>query len=310
MSRIALRGFIIEYVRQIRKESPRIGCAKLFVMCRTYFGDLFCIGRDSFYTILRQSGLMLRIKRTRRCRTTNSGHGYPLYPNLIREFVPTAINQLWVCDITYIWTNKGFCFLSLVTDAYSHKIRGYSLAPTLAFRYTEQALDMAIGSIQGDLSRLIHHSDRGFQYAYSSYTDKLKKHHISISMTENPDPLENAIAERVNGILKQEWLNGYEFTDMEHVRAVLEPAIQFYNNKRPHASIDYLTPQQAEEKTGMLKKRWKKIKTPLMPDIQQQEKDSDAAYCLKMLTSAPSEELIQASVLSLTQPCKPSVGIR
>ena len=259
MNRLVLRGFIIEYVKDIRRLSPRIGCDKLFIMCKGYFGELFTIGRDAFHRILRESGLMLRIKK-RRCRTTDSTHSYPLYPNLIRHFAPTASNQLWVCDITYVWTMTGFCYLSLITDAYSHKIIGHTLAPTLAYRYTEEALDKALESTNGNLKNLIHHSDRGFQYAYYSYTNKLKQHHIRISMTENPDPLENAIAERVNGILKQEWLNFHEFTDMEHVQRILEPAIEFYNDRRPHASIDFLTPNQAQERVGVLKNRWKKVK--------------------------------------------------
>jgi transposase InsO family protein len=259
-SRLALRGFIIEYVNQIRLESPRIGCQKLYVMCKEYFKELFTIGRDAFYQILRQSGLMLKLKRRHRCRTTQSGHDKPVYPNLIRDFHPMAINQLWVCDITYVWTLEGFCFLSLVTDAYSHMIIGYTLAPRLDFHYTEEALDMALASTSGELKGLIHHSDRGIQYAYPSYTDKLRKHHITISMTENGDPLENAMAERVNGILKQEWLSLYEFKDIHHVRRILEPAIEFYNTRRPHASINLLTPVQAKEKTGTIKNQWKRRK--------------------------------------------------
>lgn len=268
MKHLALRGFIIEFVKQIRQESPLIGCQKLHVMCKTYFKELFCIGRDAFYRILRDSGLMLRLKYRRHYKTTNSCHEYPTYPNLIRGFEPDGINLLWVCDITYIWTLNGFCFLSLVTDAYSHKIIGYSLAPSLAFRYTEQALDMALGTTQGILDKLIHHSDRGFQYAYHCYTNKLRSHHIKISMTENGDPLENAIAERVNGILKTEWLNAYEFNDIGHVRSVLLPAIEFYNNKRPHASIDFLTPKQAQQKEGIIRNRWKKKKTLIKVAVQ------------------------------------------
>ena len=270
-------------------------------MCKTYFKDTFCIGRDAFYTILRQSNLMLRIKR-RRCRTTDSGHRYPLYPNLIRGCKPTAINQLWVSDITYIWTKEGFCYLSLITDAYSHKIIGHILAPSLAYRYTQEALEMALATLKEEPEGLIHHSDRGVQYAYFAYTNILKEHHINISMTENPDPLENAMAERVNGILKQEWLNRYEFSDIEHVRSVLEPAIQFYNNKRPHASIDFLTPQEAEGKNGKLKNRWKKKKNLPNPDAKQEVEREDNTKRLKMLTKMPTASGIQTSVLSLSQP--------
>ncbi|KAA6336425.1 hypothetical protein EZS27_015420 [termite gut metagenome] len=165
--KLALREFIISYVREIRKEAPRIGCEKLFVMCREYFGDLFSIGRDSFYRILRENNLMLRLKK-RKVRTTDSTHPYPRYPNLIRGFVPEEINQLWVSDITYIWTHTGFCFLSLVTDGYSHKIVGWVLAQSLAFHDTEEALWQAISKADKPLTGLIHHSDRGGQYAYKS----------------------------------------------------------------------------------------------------------------------------------------------
>jgi transposase InsO family protein len=269
LSRLALRGFIIEYVNQIRQESPRIGCQKLYVMCKSYFKELFTTGRDAFYLILRQSGLMLQVKR-RRCRTTQSRHDRPVYPNLIRGFQPVGINQLWVCDITYIWTLEGFCFLSLITDACSRMIIGYTLAPRLEFHYTEAAPDMALETTCGKPEGLIHHSDRGIQYAYPSYTRKLREHHVTISMTENGDPLENAMAERVNGILKQEWLSLYEFKDICHVRRILEPAIEFYNTKRPHAGIDFLTPVQAKEKTGSIKNRWKKRKAPQTPEESQQ----------------------------------------
>jgi transposase InsO family protein len=212
------------------------------------------------------------VLKKRKTRTTDSSHGYARYPNLIRGFLPEEINQLWVSDITYIWTAAGFCFLSLVTDAYSHKIVGWRLAPTLAYGHTEEALLMAIGNAKSPLEGLIHHSDRGVQYAYPHYTDVLRKEGIRISMTENGDPLENAVAERINGILKQEWLHGHDFGNEAEVLAVLEPAIEFYNTRRPHASIDYLTPEQAESKRGVLINRWKKKtakKTTEEPTVQQ-----------------------------------------
>ena len=257
MTHLVLRGFIVEYVKELRKDHPMLGCEKLYVMCKTYFGTLFDIGRDAFYRILRENKLMLRLRRRKHCRTTDSEHPYPLYPNLIRDYKPVCTDRLWVCDITYIWTSEGFCFLSLVTDAYSHQIIGYKLAPSLAYHYTEEALDMALSQAGEELDKLIHHSDRGFQYAYYKYVNKLNKRQIKISMTENGDPLENAVAERVNGILKQEWLHHHQFKDIEDVRRILDPAIAFYNHHRPHASIDMLTPVQARECSGELKKRWK-----------------------------------------------------
>jgi transposase InsO family protein len=255
---LALRGFIIQYVQEVRMDAPRMGCEKLYVMCREFFGDLFDIGRDAFYRILREGGLMLKLKKRHKARTTDSGHEYPRYPNLIHGFVPDRINQLWVSDITYIWTQAGFCFLSLITDAYSHKIVGWQLAPTLVYRYTQEALHRAIEHSQVPLKGLIHHSDRGVQYAYPAYTEILRNQGMRISMTQKGDPLENALAERVNGILKQEWLYLHDFADMRAVRAVLEPAIEFYNTRRPHASNNFLTPQQAERGQGILENRWNK----------------------------------------------------
>lgn len=255
--RLIAEGFVLEHVRKLRKKAPQLGCRKLYVMCKEYFGELLSMGRDQFLCLLRRHGLMLRLKKRRICKTTDSSHSYPLHPDLAKGFVPSAINQLWVSDITYIWTEKGFCFLSLVTDAYSHSIVGWRLAPTLKYKYTEEALRMAIDGTSSSLEGLIHHSDRGFQYAYKLYTDLLGKNQIRISMTQSSDPRDNAIAERMNGILKQEWLNYHQFTDMEHVRKVLEPAIEFYNTERPHSSVGMLTPAQAALCTGELKNLWK-----------------------------------------------------
>lgn len=254
------KSFIIGYVLEVRELAPRIGGEKLHVMCQCKFGDKYCMGRDAFYNLLRSKGLMLKLKK-RKTRTTDSGHPYERYKNLAKEIVPNAARQLWVADITYIWTSQGFCYLSLITDAYSHKIVGWILADSLKYIHTEMALRQAIANEGGDLSGLVHHSDRGVQYAYTAYTDLLREHNIQISMTENGDPLENAVAERVNGILKQEWLAKEDFVDIEHIKTVLKPAIAFYNAKRPHASIDMLTPEQAHKKQGVLRRRWKNYYT-------------------------------------------------
>lgn len=255
------KSLIISCVLEVRAVAPRMGCEKLHVMCQCQFGDKYRMGRDSFYALLRANGLMLKIKR-RKTRTTDSDHPYIRYKNLAKDVVPDAANQLWVADITYIWTLLGFCYLSLITDAYSHKIVGWILADSLKYIHTEEALRQAIASEEADLSGLIHHSDRGVQYAYPAYTGLLREHHMLISMAENGDPLENALAERVNGILKQEWLGRETFRDMEHIDAVLRPAIAYYNTRRPHASIDMLTPEKAHERRGTLKRRWKNYYSP------------------------------------------------
>lgn len=200
---------------------------------------------------------MLRTPK-KSCRTTDSEHGLPTYPDLVKDLLVEHSNQVWVSDITYIRIlETDFCFLSLVTDAYDRSIIGWHVGPTLATIHTIEALSMSYRQrkVQG-IEGLIHHSDRGVQYASSMYVDELKQQGIQISMTQSGDPRDNAIAERVNGILKQEFLNHHEFETIEQVREVVKAAVTFYNNKRPHRSLDMLTPQQAAGRTGAIEKRW------------------------------------------------------
>ena len=224
-------------------------------MYREYFTEKHSVGRDAFAKILNQNGLMLR-KPRKGCRTTNSEHALPLYPDLIKNLAIVRPNQVWVSDITYIRLLTGFCYLSLITDAYSHEIIGYYVGPTLETEHTLKALKQASQRLSTPDKEVIHHSDRGVQYASFMYVNELKEQGIKISMTQNGDPKENAIAERVNGILKQEFLDHYEFVTIEEVRQAVEVAVRFYNTKRPHRSIDMLTPQKAALSTGILSKRW------------------------------------------------------
>ena len=215
-------------------------------------------GRDSFIELLRQNDLMVRMRRRKRYKTTNSEHGYRKYPNLIMGVVPNRPNQIWVADITYVETDEGVCYLSLVTDAYSRKIVGWALGPTLETRYPLKALLMALGTIPLEHAHaLIHHSDRGCQYCSYEYVNVLKKLDIGISMTQSGDPLENAIAERVNGILKTEWLYKMKFATRKECQAELERIIPFYNGERPHMSIGMQTPDEAHVQEGPQKKYWK-----------------------------------------------------
>ena len=252
---IAGKEIILEFVRDIRKVSPKIGARKILVMLQEQ-KNLPIPGRDRFISWLREENLLVKT-RIRRCSTTDSSHHYHKYNNLIRDFVPYRRNQLWVTDITYIQTQQGFTYLNLITDAYSRKIIGWRLAPTLEAKYSVQALNMAIDNAEEDLDNLIHHSDRGVQYCCFKYTDILQDKAIRISMTESGDPLENAIAERVNGILKQEWINYMEFKDIEEAQEKISNIIDFYNNERPHSSIDMLTPNVAHALVGSIQRRWK-----------------------------------------------------
>ena len=228
-------------------------------------------GRDAFIEILRKNGLMVHIRRRRRYKTTDSNHHYRKYPNLIKDVVPHRPNEIWVSDITYIETEEGVCYLSLITDAYSHKIVGWSLGPTLETIYPLEALKMALTSIDEETAhRLIHHSDRGCQYCSDAYVSELKSHGISISMTQSGDPLENAIAERANGILKSEWLYKMTIPTRDLCKVELTRIIGFYNSQRPHMSIGWQTPEQAHTQYGEQQRCWKNYYHPTAAQNTQQ----------------------------------------
>lgn len=264
MQRLALEAFVVEFVKEIRTKDPGIGGNKLWRMYRQRFGAKNRVGYNRFYDIIEQYGLKVR-KRKRRVSTTDSRHDLPLYPNLIKDLIPTRPMQLVVSDITYIdyWINpingeSEFCYLSLVTDYYTKEIVGYSVGETLETCHTLEALEMAVRHYGKDnLSGLIHHSDRGVQYASYAYTQRLKKLGISISMTENGNPKDNAVAERVNNTIKNELLKGMQFCSIEELKSALKVAVDFYNNERPHWSLDGMTPKQASGQKGEIKKRWK-----------------------------------------------------
>lgn len=214
----------------------------------------FKIGHDAMFDLLAERKLLLTKRKRRGPVTTLSKHRFKKYPNIIRGFIPTAPNQLWVSDITYIHLTEEFAYLSLITDAYSRKIVGFSLSRDLSTRGPLHALKMALES-NPNRSGLIHHSDRGVQYCCDEYVDLLYRKGIKISMTENGDPLENALAERVNGILKHELLEE-EFKDFETAQREVAIACSTYNHLRPHGSIDNLKPAQAHLMSGTINKRW------------------------------------------------------
>ena len=201
---------------------------------------------------------MVRLKRRRRYKTTDSRHHYRKYPNLIADVVPSRPNEIWVSDITYVETDEGVCYLSLITDTYSHKIVGWAVGPTLETVYPLNALKMALATIDDvTASRLIHHSDRGCQYCSNEYVSELKKRHVNISMTQSGDPLENAIAERANGILKVEWLYKMRITTRDECRSILDRIIDFYNTQRPHMIIGMQPPEAVHMQTGEQRRCWK-----------------------------------------------------
>ena len=215
-------------------------------------------GRDAFLNLLRRHHLMQKPRKSR--STTNSNHRYHKWKNLVKGFTPTAANQLWVSDITYIDLVGGCCYLHLVTDAYSKKIVGWCLADSLAAVFTLKALRLAIEQAGGgDLSGLIHHSDRGIQYCCDLYVEELQKYGIQISMTEDYKPTDNGIAERMNGTIKGEsaYRQNRRFESYGEALEQIERFIDFYNNKRPHMSLGNQTPKDAHGQTGEQKKMWK-----------------------------------------------------
>ncbi len=249
-------GILINEVLYIRKTQKRLGCRKLIHKLKPFMvRHQIVIGRDAFFDLLSEHNLLVRKRKRRRPITTFSDHWMRKHPNLIEGFYPTAPNQLWVSDITYIVVGNGFAYLSLITDAYSRKIVGFYLSKDLSAEGCINALEMALAN-NPVLGRLIHHSDRGSQYCCSDYVKILNDNFIKISMTQNGDPRENAIAERVNGILKDELLEKSHLNYEEAVRNV-SIAISIYNHQRPHGSIDYLTPIEAHFRSGKLKMRWK-----------------------------------------------------
>jgi len=208
------------------------------------------------YDLMRKFNLDIR-KRKRKANTTDSHHWMHKYSNLIKEMEVLVPECLWVSDITYIRLPARWAYLSLITDAYSRKIMGWALRTDISAKGCVEALEMAICSRKYSERKLIHHSDRGAQYCCKEYVDVLIDAKIAISMTQNGDPYENAIAERVNGILKTEFNLHSSTVGFEQTKVKLAKSIDAYNNERPHASCDYLTPEQAHLKTGKLDKRWK-----------------------------------------------------
>ena len=247
---------IIQMIAHQRKLMPRLGGRKLYFKIGPQLPEDLQIGRDKFFDFLRQNNLLVRRKRYRAV-TTMSSHWLRKYPNLIKDFVPTGAHQLWVSDITYVETREGFVYLFLITDAYSRKIVGWCVSKTLEAKNAVKALHMAISQLPSGVKNLIHHSDRGVQYCSSKYVDILNKHGVSISMTENGNPLENAVAERINGILKTEWINEMKLKSLKDALVQIRDIIDIYNRERPHSSIEMLTPEQAHLGSGPLKRRWK-----------------------------------------------------
>lgn len=256
---------VLKEVQNIRKLQPKVGVRKLCLhLAEPLMRHGIEIGRDVLFGLLRSEGMLVR-RRRRKAVTTDSDHPYLKYPNLIVGFTPLKANELWVCDITYVDTLEGFVYLFLITDAYSRKIVGWCLGETLEAKWGLAALRMALAQ-RTDKRPLIHHSDRGVQYCSHHYTQMLQHpdNAVRISMTENGDPYENAMAERVNGILKGELLPDTA-ESRPLAQQLVQQAIKTYNEVRLHSSVGMLTPQEAHQQSGPLDKMWKpqKLRTQM-----------------------------------------------
>jgi putative transposase len=250
-------ALVLKLVKEIRKDLPRCGTDKLYFMLKEQLvTHKIKIGRDGLYRLLGEYGLLIR-HRKRKAYTTNSHHMYKKYPNLIRNLTVYEAGKLWVSDITYIRVKNNFAYLSIITDAYSHKIVGYKLHPTLHAKGAIDALMMA-SKDQKITKELIHHSDRGIQYCCNEYVEMINHLNIQLSMTENGDPYENAIAERINGILKHEHKLKDTFMSFEAAKTTVDTSVKAYNELRIHDSCNRLTPIKAHQEKGVLKKYWKK----------------------------------------------------
>ena len=255
---------VVLMINDIRKTMPRIGTRKLYHLLLDKL-KLMKIGRDKFFDILRANHLLIQPKRSYHV-TTNSHHRFRKHQNRILNLEINRPEQVWVSDITYIGKRDNPCYLSLVTDAYSKKIMGYYVADNLNSESTLVALKMALKQRKHKTFPLIHHSDRGLQYCSNEYQKELNKNKILCSMTQNSDPYENAVAERINGVLKQEFMIDKYNRKAEIMKQVIKEAVDTYNEFRPHYSNYMLTPNQMHTQ-NFIKMRTYKTKNSSKPEL-------------------------------------------
>ena len=248
---------ILIMIKDIRQHLPKLGGVKLYSLLKGKIAEHgIKMGRDGFFKLLQENNLLVKKKR-RYVQTTMSKHRFKKWSNLLEHINISYPEQVWVCDITYLRTESGFAYLSLITDAYSRKIMGYHLSQELKVKGCIIALNKALKARHYPQNELIHHSDRGIQYCCDQYVSLLISSSIKISMTQSESPYYNAIAERVNGILKAEF--GLDMTFKSYSDAIepLAKSVYAYNNLRPHMSCNYLTPEQMHLQDKLKNKEWK-----------------------------------------------------
>ena len=250
---------VVELVEVIRLKMPKLGGKKLYFMLKEQL-NVLKIGRDRFFDILRANHLLIIPKKSYHI-TTNSHHRFRKHKNLVLDYSITKPNQVWVADITYIGSRKNPSYLSLITDAYSKKIMGHYVADNLNTESSLMAFKMALKNNRSGTESLIHHSDRGLQYCSNEYQRVLEKHRLKCSMTQNSDPYENAVAERINGILKQEFSINKHDVETKLRRKIVDESIEIYNRMRPHFSNHYLTPNQMHKQSKIRMRTYKNKNT-------------------------------------------------
>ena len=250
-------SIIVELVNRERQTANRIGAKKLYlILKKELILHGITIGRDLFFEVLRDYNLLVKRKR-KYIQTTMSRHRFHKYPNCAKDLKIDCSEQLWVSDITYLRVFGKHYYLILITDAYSRKVVGYNFGPKMDAKFCVVALQMALDGRQYPERELMHHSDRGVQYCSDLYVDLLNANSIKISMTENGDPLENALAERMNRTFKDTFGLDKDFVDFKTAQRAVDNAIEYYNTRLPHSSVDNLTPQEAHHRKGELKKHWR-----------------------------------------------------
>lgn len=238
---------VARLVMRERCQQPRLGARKLHHMLHGELAEAGVrLGRDRLFEELRRRDLLLKPLAAAWPRTTQSYHSLPVFRNLLKERPVEAPNVAWVSDITYLRTQEGFLYLSLITDRYSRKVVGWHADDKLETGGCLRALAGAIAELPAGC-RPIHHSDRGCQYCSHEYVQQLQEHGLGISMTETDHCAENALAERLNGILKQEYGLGLEFKTKAQAREAVRQSIELYNTRRPHLALGYRVPAEVHQ---------------------------------------------------------------
>lgn len=250
---------VVRMAQSIRNSQPMLGGKKLYHKLYKQLKELK-VGRDKFFDILRANNMLIKAKKSYHV-TTDSHHRFKKHKNRLIELEIDHPEQVWVADITYIGNRSNPLYLALITDAYSKKIMGYDVSDSLDHEGSLRALKQAIKARSYVDQKLIHHSDRGVQYCCNAYQELLAKANITCSMTETYDPYANAIAERVNGILKQEFIPDGKNINLVDMQKIIKQSVDIYNHERPHWSCHLLTPQQMHEQQELTRKTYRNKKT-------------------------------------------------